>query len=240
MAEYENQAYRARPVGGTADLAIDQGLRAYMIRVYQYMALGVGLTGVVSYWVSQTPAIYEAIFGSGLVWVAMLAPLGLVLLMSFGINRMSAAAAQGVFWLYAALNGVALATIFLVYPIGDIARVFFISAATFGALSLYGYTTPRSLSAWGSFLFMGLVGILIAMVVNIFLQSSAMNFAISVIGVLVFAGLTAYDTQQIKEMYFEGDDGEVMGKKAIMGALRLYLDFINLFLMLLRLLSNRE
>lgn len=240
MAEYENQAYRARPVGGTADLAIDQGLRAYMIRVYQYMALGVGLTGVVSYWVSQTPAIYEAIFGSGLVWVAMLAPLGLVLLMSFGINRMSAAAAQGVFWLYAALNGVALATIFLVYPIGDIARVFFISAATFGALSLYGYTTPRSLSAWGSFLFMGLVGVLIAMVVNIFLQSSAMNFAISVIGVLVFAGLTAYDTQQIKEMYFEGDDGEVMGKKAIMGALRLYLDFINLFLMLLRLLSSRE
>ena len=240
MAEYENQAYRARPVGGTADLAIDQGLRAYMIRVYQYMALGVGLTGVVSYWVSQTPAVYEAIFGSGLVWVAMLAPLGLVLLMSFGINRMSAATAQGVFWLYAALNGVALATIFLVYPIGDIARVFFISAATFGALSLYGYTTPRSLSAWGSFLFMGLVGILIAMVVNIFLQSSAMNFAISVIGVLVFAGLTAYDTQQIKEMYFEGDDGEVMGKKAIMGALRLYLDFINLFLMLLRLLSNRE
>lgn len=240
MAEYENQAYRARPVGGTADLAIDQGLRAYMIRVYQYMALGVGLTGVVSYWVSQTPAVYEAIFGSGLVWVAMLAPLGLVLLMSFGINRMSAATAQGVFWLYAALNGVALATIFLVYPIGDIARVFFISAATFGALSLYGYTTPRSLSAWGSFLFMGLVGILIAMVVNIFLQSSAMNFAISVIGVLVFAGLTAYDTQQIKEMYFEGDDGEVMGKKAIMGALRLYLDFINLFLMLLRLLSSRE
>ncbi len=238
MAEYENQAYRARPIGDAA--AIDQGLRAYMISVYQYMALGVGLTGLVAYWVSQTPAIYEPIFNSGLVWVAMLAPLGLVLALSFGINRMSAGTAQLVFWAYAALNGVALATIFLVYPMGDIARVFFISAATFGALSLYGYTTPRSLSAWGSFLFMGLVGVFIAMIVNIFMQSSALDFAISVIGVLVFAGLTAYDTQQIKEMYLEGDDSQTMGKKAIMGALRLYLDFINLFLMLLRLLGNRE
>jgi len=239
MAEYENQAYGARPVGVDA-AAIDQGLRAYMISVYQFMALGVGLTGLVAYWVSQTPAIYEPIFNSGLVWVAMLAPVGLVLLLSFGINRMSAGTAQLVFWAYAALNGVALATIFLVYPMGDIARVFFISAATFGALSLYGYTTPRSLSAWGSFLFMGLVGVFIAVIVNIFLQSSALDFAISVIGVLVFAGLTAYDTQQIKEMYLEGDDSQTMGKKAIMGALRLYLDFINLFLMLLRLLGNRE
>ncbi|MDZ4866372.1 MAG: Bax inhibitor-1/YccA family protein [Alphaproteobacteria bacterium] len=239
MAEYENQAYRARPVGVDA-AAIDQGLRAYMISVYQYMALGVGLTGLVAYWVSQTPAIYEPIFGSGLVWVAMLAPVALVFVLSFGIDRMSAGTAQLVFWAYAALNGVALATIFLVYPMGDIARVFFISAATFGALSLYGYTTPRSLSAWGSFLFMGLVGVFIAVIVNIFLQSSALNFAISVIGVLVFAGLTAYDTQQIKEMYLEGDDSQTMGKKAIMGALRLYLDFINLFLMLLRLLGNRE
>ena len=137
MADYENQAYRTRPAGADA-AAIDQGLRAYMISVYQYMALGVGLTGLVAYWVSQTPAIYEPIFNSGLVWVAMLAPLGLVLALSFGINRMSAGTAQLVFWAYAALNGVALATIFLVYPMGDIARVFFISAATFGALSLYG------------------------------------------------------------------------------------------------------
>jgi FtsH-binding integral membrane protein len=239
MAEFENQAYRARPASADA-AAIDQGLRAYMISVYQYMALGVGLTGLVAYWVSQTPAIYEPIFGSGLVWVAMLAPLALVFALSFGINRMSAGTAQMVFWAYAALNGVALATIFLVYPMGDISRVFFISAATFGALSLYGYTTPRSLSAWGSFLIMGVVGVIIALVVNAFLQSSALDFAISVIGVLVFAGLTAYDTQKIKEMYLESDDGEIMGKKAIMGALNLYLDFINLFLMLLRLLGNRE
>jgi FtsH-binding integral membrane protein len=236
MADYENPAYRPR--SGADAQAIDQGLRAYMISVYQYMALGVALTGLVAYWVSATPAIYQPIFGSGLIWVAMLAPLALVFALSFGINRMSAGTAQLVFWAYAALNGVSLAVIFLVYPIADIARVFFISAATFGALSLYGYTTPRSLSAWGSFLFMGLVGVLIASVVNFFLQSSAMTFAISVIGVLVFAGLTAYDTQKIKEMYLEADDGETMGKKAIMGALSLYLDFINLFLMLLRLLGS--
>jgi FtsH-binding integral membrane protein len=239
MADYENSAYRAR--SGADAQAIDQGLRAHMISVYQFMALGVALTGLVAYLVSATPAVAQVIFGTGLYWVAILAPLGLVMLLSFGINRMSAGTAQLVFWAYAALNGLSLAVIFLIYPIGDIARVFFISAATFGALSLYGYTTPRSLSAWGSFLFMGLVGILIASVVNLFLQSSAMTFAISVIGVLVFAGLTAYDTQKIKEMYLEADDGETMGKKAIMGALSLYLDFINLFLMLLRLLgSSRE
>jgi FtsH-binding integral membrane protein len=239
MADYENLAYRNRPATAGAE-GIDQGLRSYMLGVYNYMAIGVALTGIVSYFVSATPALYNAVFGSGLYWVAIFAPVGLVLLLSFGINRMSAATAQGVFWLYAALNGVSLAVIFMIYPIGDIARVFLISAAAFGALSLYGYTTPRSLSAWGSFLFMGLIGIVLAMVVNIFLQSSAMDFAISVIGVLVFAGLTAYDTQQIKEMYYEGDDGDTMGKKSIMGALRLYLDFINLFLMLLRLFSSRD
>jgi hypothetical protein len=239
MADYENSVYRARP-GADAE-AIDQGLRAYMIGVYQFMALGVALTGVIAYLVSATPAVAQLIFGTGLYWVAILAPLGLVLLLSFGINRMSAGTAQLVFWVYAALNGLSLAVIFMIYPLGDIARVFFISAATFGALSLYGYTTPRSLSAWGSFLFMGLVGIVIASLVNLFLQSSAMTFAISVIGVLVFAGLTAYDTQKIKEMYLEADDSETMGKKVIMGALSLYLDFINLFLMLLRLFgSSRE
>lgn len=239
MADYENSVYRARP--GADAAAIDQGLRAYMIGVYQFMALGVALTGVVAYLVSATPAVAQLIFGTGLYWVAILAPLGLVLLLSFGINRMSAGTAQLVFWVYAALNGLSLAVIFMIYPIGDIARVFFISAATFGALSLYGYTTPRSLSAWGSFLFMGLVGVVIASLVNLFLQSSAMTFAISVIGVLVFAGLTAYDTQKIKEMYLEADDSETMGKKVIMGALSLYLDFINLFLMLLRLFgSSRE
>ncbi|MCE9523953.1 MAG: Bax inhibitor-1/YccA family protein [Alphaproteobacteria bacterium] len=240
MADYENTAYRARPVGGADAQAIDQGLRAHMLSVYNYMALGVALTGLVAYFVSSSPALVNAVFGTPLVWVAIFAPVGLVLALSFGINRMSAGTAQLVFWLYAALNGVSLATIFIVYPVADITRVFFISAATFGALSLYGYSTPRSLSSWGSFLFMGLVGVFLASVVNIFLASSALTFAVSVIGVLVFAGLTAYDTQKIKEMYLEADDGETSGKKAVMGALSLYLDFINLFLMLLRLLSNRN
>lgn len=239
MAEYENPTY-ARPAGRADAAGIDQGLRSYMLGIYNYMALGVALTGLVAYFVASNAAIQEAIFGSGLVWVAIFAPVGLVLLLSFGINRMSAGTAQLVFWAYAALNGVALSTIFLMYTDASIARVFFISAATFGALSLYGYTTPRSLSGWGSFLFMGLVGVLIASVVNFFLQSSALQFAVSVIGVLVFAGLTAYDTQRLKEMYYEGDDGQTVGKKMIMGALTLYLDFINLFLMLLRLLGNRE
>jgi FtsH-binding integral membrane protein len=236
MADYDNPTYRAP--SATIDREIDQGLRAHMISVYQYMMLGVAMTGLVAYWVSSTPAVFNAIFGSGLYWVAVLAPLGLVLALSFGISRMSAGTAQIIFWLYSALNGVALATIFVRYPVADIGTVFLVTATTFGALSLYGYTTPRSLSAWGSFLFMGVVGILIAMVVNFFLQSAAMTFAVSVIGVLVFAGLTAYDTQKIKELYFEGDDGDTMGKKAIMGALALYLDFLNMFLFLLRLFGS--
>ncbi len=239
MADYKNPILRARPSSG-ADAAIDQGLRTHMLSVYNYMTIGVALTGLVAYFVSSSPAAVSVIFGTGLVWVAILAPLGLVMALSWGINRMSASTAQMMFWAYAALNGVSLATIFLVYPVADIARVFFISAATFGALSLYGYTTPRSLSAWGSFLFMGLVGVVLASVVNLFFASSALTFAVSVIGVLVFAGLTAYDTQKIKEIYFAGDDGETAGKKSIIGALALYLDFINLFLMLLRLLGNRN
>jgi len=236
MADYDNPVLRGRS-DARAD-AIDQGLRTYMISVYNYMALGVALTGLVAYATYAIPSIFAAIYGTPLVWVVILAPLGLVLLMSFGINRMSAATAQLVFWLFAGLMGLSTAYIFQVYVAADIVRVFFITAAAFGALSLYGYTTPRSLSAMGSFLFMGLVGIVIASLVNLFLASSALTFAISVIGVLVFAGLTAYDTQKIKEMYLESDDREVMGKKAIMGALALYLDFINLFLMLLRLFGS--
>ncbi len=174
------------------------------------------------------------------MFVFMLAPLGLVMWLSFGINRMQASTAQGLFWLYAGLMGLSLASVFLVYTGESIARVFFITAGTFAAMSLYGYTTQRDLSAWGSFLFMGLIGIIIAMVVNIFLASSALQFAISVIGVIVFTGLTAYDTQQIKEMYWEADGSEIAGKKAIMGALRLYLDFLNLFMMLMQLLGVRR
>jgi FtsH-binding integral membrane protein len=169
----------------------------------------------------------------------MLAPLGLVFFLSARIAKMSVSGAQMTFWIFAALMGLPLSSIFLVYGHGSIARVFFITAAAFGSLSLWGYTTKKDISGWGSFLFMGLIGIIIASVVNIFLASSALQFAVSVIGVLVFAGLTAYDTQQIKEMYYEGDDDTTMGRKAIMGALRLYLDFINLFMMLLHLFGRR-
>jgi FtsH-binding integral membrane protein len=239
MSEYNHQARHAAPAGVDAQ-AIDQGLRAYMISVYQYMMVGLALTGVVAYATSATPVLFNAIYGTPLVWVVMLAPVGIAWF-GFGmIDRMSAAAAQMMFWAFAGIMGLSLAYIFQVYVAADIVRVFFITAATFGALSLYGYTTPRSLSAWGSFLFMGVVGLLIASIVNIFMQSDALTFAISLIGVVVFAGLTAYDTQQIKEMYFEGDDSDTASKKAILGALRLYMDFINLFLMLLRLFANRE
>jgi len=219
---------------------IDVGLRAHMLRVYNYMASGVALTGIVAYGVASSPDLMQAIFGTPLAWVVMLAPLAFVLVLSFGINRLSLFATQAVFWVFAAAMGLSLSTIFVVYTGESIARVFFITAASFGALSLYGYTTKRDLSAFGSFLIMGLFGIIIASLVNLFLQSSGLQFAISVIGVLVFAGLTAYDTQRIKSMYLETDAEETAGKKAIMGALALYLDFINLMIMLLHLLGNRR
>ena len=174
------------------------------------------------------------------MWIVMLAPLGVVFYISFGIRKMSAAKAQGAFWIFAALMGASLSSIFLVYTGASITRVFFITAGTFGAMSIYGYTTKRDLTRLGSFLMMGLIGIIIASIVNIFMKSSMMYFVISIIGVLIFVGLTAYDTQKIKNMYLVSDTGEVMGKKAVMGALTLYLDFINLFLMLLRLFGQRR
>ena len=228
-----------RPSNGADLAAIDVGLRQYMLRVYNFMAAGLGLTGVVAY-TSVTTGLYQQIAGTPLIWVVMLAPLGLVLLLSFRVERMSPGAAHLAFWSYAGLMGLFLAGIFLVYTGTSIARAFFIGAATFAAMSLYGYTTRRDLSQFGSFLIMGLIGIVIASLVNVFIASSALQFAISVIGVLVFTGLTAWDTQQIKEMYYEGDGSEIAGKKAIMGALRLYLDFINLFMMLMQLLGTRR
>lgn len=219
---------------------IDAGLRSYMVRVFNYMAMGLALTGVVAFWTASSPAMMHAIFQTPLMWVVLLAPLAMVFFLSFKIDSLSFSTAQTIFWVYAALMGLSISSIFLIYQLPSIARVFFITAATFGAMSLYGYTTKKDLTGWGSFLFMGLIGIIIASLVNIFLKSSAMQFIISVIGVLVFTGLTAYDTQQIKEMYYEGDGEAVMGKKALMGALRLYLDFINLFLMLLRLFGDRR
>ena len=223
-----------------AAAGIDVGLREYMLRVYNYMAIGLAITGLVAFSAAQSIDLMQAIHGTGLRWVVMLAPLGFVLFISARIHAMKASTAQTVFWVYSALMGLSLSYIFLAYTGASIARVFFITAGTFAGMSLYGYTTKRDLSGFGSFLFMGLIGIIIASIVNIFLNSSALHFTISVIGVLVFVGLTAYDTQSIKSIYSELDGSEVAGKKAIMGALRLYLDFINLFIMLLSLFGNRE
>ncbi|MCV0394238.1 MAG: Bax inhibitor-1/YccA family protein [Rhizobiaceae bacterium] len=242
-----------------ADASIDQGLRSYMIAVYNLMALGLAITGFAAFGTMALVTTSDpsaavatlgngkmltnlgvALYGSPLRWVIMLAPLAFVFFLSFRVHKMSVSAAQTTFWAFAALMGISLSSIFLVYTPASIVQTFFVTAASFGALSLWGYTTKRDLTGMGSFLFMGLIGLIIAMVVNIFLASSALQFAISAIGVLIFAGLTAYDTQQIKEMYYAGDDDVVHGRKAIMGALRLYLDFINMFMFLLQFLGNRE
>jgi hypothetical protein len=218
---------------------VDLGLRAYMLRVYNYMASGLALTGIVAY-AAAASGLYEAIAATPFIWLVLLAPIGVVLFFSYRLDKMSFAAAQATFWIYASLVGLSLAGIFLLYTGDSIARVFFITAATFAAMSLYGYTTGADLAKFGSFLMMGLFGIIIASLVNLFIRSSALQFAVSVLGVLVFVGLTAYDTQRIKDTYAAGDDGEVAGKKALLGALTLYLDFINLFIMLLQLLGNRR
>jgi FtsH-binding integral membrane protein len=239
MANYENQPARYGTTVGGAVSAIDEGLRAHMLRVYNYMAIGLGLTGVVAY-LTYASGLVFTLMGSPLMWVLILAPLALVFFLSFRINKLSVGAAQATFWIYAALLGLSLSTIFVVYTAQSITQVFFIAAAMFGAMSLWGYTTKRDLTGMGSFLFMGLIGLIIAMVVNFFLASSALGFAVSVIGVLIFTGLTAYDTQKIKEMYYVGDDGTVAGRKAIMGALSLYLDFLNIFLFLLQLFGDRR
>jgi FtsH-binding integral membrane protein len=252
MAELDRRYGQGTAVGREAGV-IDQGLRAYMIRVYNYLASGVAITGVVAYAIYAMSVVTGTagavtgltpfgnfMFASAFKWVVIFAPLAMVFYLSMRIGKMSLGAAQVAFWVFAALMGASISSIFLVYAGESIARVFFISAAAFGALSLWGYTTSKDLSGWGSFLFMGLIGIIIASLVNLFIGSTALQFAVSVIGVLVFAGLTAYDTQQIKEMYSANDDGTMSGRKAVMGALRLYLDFINLFLMLLQLFGDRR
>ncbi len=238
--------------GAATAAAYDEGLRAYMLKVYNYMVVGLVLTGAVAFAVINVPAISSLFFATvqtsyGLAtqltilgWIALFAPLLFVWVFASRLHSMDPNTAQTLFWVYAGLMGLALAPIVAVYTSMSIAKVFFMTAATFGAMSLYGYTTKRDLTRWGSFLMMGLIGIIIAMVVNIFLASPALHFAISVIGVLVFVGLTAYDTQRIKSMYAAADGTAVMTRKAIMGALQLYLDFVNLFLMLLMLFGNRE
>ena len=258
MADLRNYQMRAG-AGTRVDTGIDEGLRAYMLKVYNLMALGLAITGLAALGTmmlattndpaaaaatlgngKMLTALGTALYGSPLRWVVMLAPLGVVFFLSARVHTMSVSAAQTTFWIFSALMGLSLSSIFLVYTSASIVQTFFITAASFGALSLYGYTTKRDMTGWGSFLIMGVFGLIIAMVVNIFLASPALQFAISAIGVLIFAGLTAYDTQKIKEMYFEGDEVLVAGRKAIMGALTLYLDFINLFTFLLQFMGNRD
>jgi FtsH-binding integral membrane protein len=250
MSDYDRNV-AARGIGAARDVAIDAGLRAYMIRVYNYMASGVALTGIVA-WLTYSAAVQnvggtlkltqfgQAIYGGPASLILLFGTLGLVFFLSFRISRLQPSTALTLFMVYAGLLGLMLSSIFLTYTGASITRTFFISAASFGALSLYGYSTQRDLSPIGSFLVMGLFGLILAMVVNIFLKSTGLDFAISAIGVLIFAGLTAWDTQKIKEMYSANDDGTVTGRKSVMGALTLYLDFINLFLFLLRFLGDRR
>ena len=259
MADFQRNAYGQTLGQSTAQGAvIDQGLRSYMLSVYNFMAIGLAFTGIAAigaYMLAVTtdPSMAAgrvgsimltsfgvALFQSALKWVVLFAPLGMVFFLSARLHTMSRAGAMFSFFAFATLMGVSLSSIFLVYTHGSIARVFFFTAAAFGALSLYGYTTKRDLSAMGSFLVMGLFGIIIASLVNLFIGSSMVQFVVSVLGVLIFAGLTAYDTQRIKEMYYEMDDDGTMSRKAIMGALSLYLNFINMFTMLLSLFGNRE
>ena len=240
---------RLSGVAQAQESALDVGLRQHMLKVYNYMTSGLLLTGIVAYAGVQIPALLNLMYAAGpggalqptmFAYIVMFSPLAFILVLNFGIQRMQASTAQLVFWAFAAIMGLSMTHLFLVYTGTSITRVFFITAATFASMSLYGYTTKRDLSKFGSFLMMGLIGIIIASIVNMFLQSSAMQFVISVIGVLVFVGLTAHDTQKIKLMYSEFDHSETASKKAVMGALSLYLDFLNLFMMLLYLFGDRR
>jgi FtsH-binding integral membrane protein len=262
MSNFDNsRAYNSQVRSRADAFAIDEGLRAYMIRVYNYMGIGLVLTGVVAYAfytmavvtnpdtgaiVALTP-LGKAIYTSWLRWVIAFSPLAIVFLFAARVNQMSTSTAQAVFWAFAALMGLSLSSIFVIYTGTSIARIFFITAGTFGAVSLWGYTTKRDLTAMGSFLMMGLIGIVIASVVNAILSafhmgSSGLQFAISVLAVLIFTGLTAYDTQKLKDTYYSyaGAGEETLGRTAVMGALNLYLDFINIFIALLQLFGDRR
>jgi uncharacterized protein len=253
MSDFDRNYAVPRGAGADRALAIDQGLRAYMLRVYNTMAMGVALTGIVAWLTFQAAVVTndagaitgltafgQSIFSGPAVIILVLATLGLVFFISFRIQHLQVGTALGLFLLYAGLLGVMLSSIFLAYTGASITRTFFISAASFGALSLYGYTTQRDLSPIGSFLVMGVFGLVLAMLVNIFLKSSGLDFVISIVGVIIFAGMTAWDTQRIKEMYDPQEDGTATGRKAVMGALQLYLDFINLFMFMLRFLGDRR
>lgn len=236
-AKFGTTGYAAPSIDQTA---FDEGLRRHMMRVYNFMLLGLALTGGVAMLTASSPELMAAIFGSPLKWVVMLLPFAFVLVLSFGINRLSPATAQLVFWLYSAAMGLSLSAIFLVFTGASIAKVFFITSAMFAGASLWGYTTKADLTKMGAFFMMGLIGVIIATLVNLFLQSSALDFAISFLCVIIFTALTAYDTQNIKEMYAESHGSDANSRMALMGALSLYLNFINIFMSLLNLLGERE
>lgn len=219
----------------------DASLRDYMVKVYNFMSIALVISGAIAFLVANSPALRHLLLETSLSWIVMLAPLGFVMYFSAKINSISAQKAKTYLWIFSGLMGISLSSILISYTNTSVARVFFITASVFGSMSLYGYTTKKDLSSMGSFLIMGLFGIIIASIVNIFLQSAAIHFAISIIGVLVFIGLTAYDTQSIKRQYYQyAGNQELMGKAAVMGALRLYMDFINLFIMLMNLLGDRR
>ena len=240
MATNADQRYGATASGAQA-AELDQGLRKYMLGVYNYMASGLLVSGVVALLVSSSPSLMQAIFGSGLGIVVMLAPIGILLVMSFAQNKLSTPVMQAMYWLMVSMFGVSLSTIFIAYTDASVVRVFMITAASFAGLSLFGYTTKKNLSGMGSFLMMGLIGLIIASVVNIFMESSMMQMVISMVGVLIFAGLTAFDTQRIKSTYIQHRmEGDVAVRSAIFDAVALYLNFVNLFMMLMHLLGDRE
>jgi FtsH-binding integral membrane protein len=226
---------------GRADVAVDAGLRSHMLSVYNYMASGVLWTGIVALLFAQSGMAADIMMGPGILkYVIMFSPLLFVMALSFGVNRMSTGTAQLLYWLFATVMGLSLSTIFLVFTGASIAQTFFATAVAFLGLSLYGYTTKRDLSAFGTFLIMGVVGLIVAMLINLWLQSPALHYAVSFIGVLLFAGLTAYDTQRIKSLYLQIAGTDMVGKAAILGALSLYLDFVNMFTFLLQFMGSRE
>lgn len=230
------------PVARTSaqSMSVDTGLRSYMINVYNYMAMGLGFTGLVAYLVAGQPALMHAIFSGPQAYIVMFSPLILVMLISARLHKYNFATVQTLFWIFAGLMGLSLSSIFMVYALGSIAKTFFITASMFGTMSIYGYVTHKDLTSMGSFLRMGVIGLIIASIVNMFMQSGTMQYAISIITVLVFTGLTAYDTQVIKSLYDPAQSKDNLGKIAIYGAIQLYIDFVNIFLSILQLFGNRR
>lgn len=239
MSNYNNKSSFASSASRSHNY--DSALRTYMVKVYNFMAMALGISGAVAFITANTPALMNVIFGTPLAWVVALAPLGFVIFFSVKLNSLSAQTAKNYLWIYSALMGLSLSSLLIMYTGASVARVFFITASVFGAMSLYGYTTKKDLTGFGSFLIMGLIGLLIASLVNIFLKSSAMEFALSILGTLIFIGLTAYDTQRIKQTYYHfAGNQELVNKMAVVGALSLYMDFINLFIHLLRFFGERR